>query len=299
MARLLFDRAQQMSWNGVRFPVRSLEIVGEARHHLHEYPHQSGADLEKLGRKAYVIRADAFFDEGVRTYGSLYPAAVEAIASYAEAELTGKLVTPQAGSIQAYCAKWPRRWTADVRSGETMALEWVEDQAITDLDVFTSGPTVDMLDDLTTKVIAFKYLDPSIPFDLFDALRDLVNSVLSIRDQVDLQVSLFAAKLEGIKDMIGQIDRALTTPLGWPIVQALADLWNAADTLANDVSGGALAIRSFVVPRLMDIMQVARLVFGRTDKAMDLLQLNAVDDALAIPAGTSLRYIVDPGQVTV
>lgn len=297
MAKLRFDRAQKMSWNDIPFPVRSLEIVGAARHHLHEYPHQPGADLEKLGRKPYIVRATAIFDEGIRGYGQLYPDAIEQIMTHAEEELTAKLVTPQAGSIQAYMTSWPRKWTADVRSGETMDLEWVEDQAVVDLSVFGSAITMNMLDDLYTTVVILAPTAPEVPKSLWDMLKDAVNSVLAFKDQLELQANLFAAKLEGLKDLIGQIDAFITQPIGYQVVQALADLWNAADSLVNDVAGGKLSLRSFTVPKLMDAMQVAQLIFGRTDRAMDILQMNAVDDALAIPAGTVLRYVADPGTL--
>lgn len=297
MPKLFFDSAQTASWNQVPFAVDSIEIVGGARHKIHEYPHQSGGDLEKLGRRLYTIRMHAIFDEGFtqKQYKDNYPKNIEAIMSYAEAELTAALVTPQAGTIQAYLSDWPRKWSADRRSGESMDLTFVEDQDISDLDVFASRPSFSTVAALQTTVESFAFLAPEVPTNLFDQLRNAVNSVVAVRDQVELQLSLVSDKINTVEQLITQVDRAITTPVAYPLVNSLISLYNAHIRLANDISQQTLSIRTYTVPKLMSIMQVSTALFGRTDKAIDILQLNPVTDALAIPAGTQLKYLVDIG----
>lgn len=298
--KLFLDSAQVASWNGVPFVIDSMEIVGSARHVVHEYPHQGGGDLEKLGRKLYLVKMHAVFDEGFSNSGPYrqnYPKNIELIQSYAEQELTADLVTPTAGTIKAYCTDWPRKWTADRRSGESMDLSFIEDQDIVDLDVFSSQPTFASIQELHNIVINFQYLDPDVDVSLFDQLRNAVNAVLAVRDQVELQLSLLEAKILTVEQLITQIDKAITTPIAYPLVNAMIALYNAHIKLANDISQQQLAVRTFVVPRLMTIMDVSTKIFGRTDKAMEILQMNAITDALAIPAGTAIKYLVDIGLV--
>jgi hypothetical protein len=299
VAKLFLDSAQVASWNEVPFVIDSMEIIGSSRHHVHKYPHQNGGDLEKLGRELYLVRMHALFDEGFTKapYRNNYPKNIEAIMSYAEQGLTANLVTPQAGTIKAYCTDWPRKWSADRRSGESMDLTFIEDQDIVDLDVFSSQPTFATIEELHNVVVNFQYLDPSVDQNLFAKLRTAVNSVLAVRDQIELQLSLLEAKILTVEQLITQIDNAITTPIAYPLVNACIALYNAHVKLANDVTQNQLAVRTYVVPRLMTIMDVARAIFGRTDKAFDILQLNAVNDALAIPLGTELKYLVDIGLI--
>lgn len=296
---LLFDRAQKMSWNNVRFPINSLEIIGEARFKLHEYPHQDGGDLEKMGRKPYVIRVGAIFDQGILAYPNNYPAAIEAIASYAEAGKTARLVTPQAGSIDAFCTKWPRKWTADVRSGETMQLEFVEDQEVLDLDTFSSAPSLTTIGALYTKIVKWIALAPEVPPSLWDLLMNAVMAVLAMKDQLDLFIMGIEAKIQSVINIIGQIDKAITSPLAGPLVDACIGLASACASLVNDIAGGKIVVRTFKTPRRMTIADVSLILFQTTERGMELLQMNTIEDAFDIPPGTNIRYIVDTGNLAV
>lgn len=299
MAKLLFDRAQKMAWNGVRFPISSLEIVGEARYKLHEFPHQDGAELEKMGRKAYVIRCEAIFDEGILAYPGNYPNAIDAIASYAESGLTGKLTTPQAGSIDAFCTRWPRKWNADRRSGESMALEFVEDQEVFDIDTFSSGAAVNGISAVYIQVVAYSALAPEVPASWWDLLMGAINAVLAFKDQVDLFMLEIDAKIQSVINIISQIDKAITNPIAAPLVDSLVELASTCASFANDVAGNALIKRTYKVPRLMSIEDVSKAIYGTTERGMELLQMNAIEDAYAIPPWTQITYVVDTGGLKV
>lgn len=298
MTVLRLDGAPKASWDGIPFAVDSIEILGEGRYVVHEYPHQDGGDVEKMGRKLYVIRLEAIFDEGFKAYPGNYPGTIDEIVRRAEMSSSHRLVLPNAGSIVTLCTKWPRKWVAAVRSGERMALEFLEDETINDLDTFASNAgSYSTLESTYADVNRFRPLAPMVPDADWLALENGVASLLTMRDQADRRVATIEAKVLSVTQMISRIDRAITTPIAYPVIRALVGLAGAAAKLTINASPVALALRFWTVPKVMDITTVSRILYGRTDKALDILQMNAIADAGEIPAGTSIRWLPLPSQV--
>lgn len=290
MTVLRLDGAPKCSWGTDSFAVDSIEIVGEGRYVVHEYPHQDGGDVEKLGRKLYVIRVHAIFDEGFRGYPGNYPGTINKIIERAELSQSARLVLPNAGSINAFLTKWPRKWTAQVRSGEAMDLEFLEDEVINDIDTFSANASYDKVDAAMNDLARFTPLAPSVPTSLWDKLQNSVNALMVIRDRASREALLVESHVESIRMVAGQIDKFITTPIGYPVVLSLIALVDASANLLTDASPTKIALRYWTVPKAMDVLTVSRLLYGKTTRAMDLLDLNPIEDAMLIPAGFSIRY---------
>ena len=68
-------------------------------------------------------------------------------------------------------------------------------------------------------------------------------------------------------------------------IAALTARGPAFDRLRN-----VQVIDSFFVPRTMTVSEVSIAIYDDTTHALELLQLNAFDDALAIPPGTIVEH---------
>ena len=79
-------------------------------------------------------------------------------------------------------------------------------------------------------------------------------------------------------------------PMNWPVLDAVHDVWASANAVSLDALAQSLPLESFFVPRTMTVSEVSIAVYGDTTYALQLLQLNAFDDALAIPPGAIVLY---------
>jgi hypothetical protein len=79
-------------------------------------------------------------------------------------------------------------------------------------------------------------------------------------------------------------------PMNWPVLDAVHDVWASANAVSLDVLAQSRPMESFFVPRTMTVLEVSIAVYGDTTHALELLQLNAFNDALAIPPGTIVIY---------
>ena len=290
-----FDQVQRASWFGIEFPVDKIEIHGSIRLAKHEYPHADGSDLEPLGRNPYSIRMHMVFDENIESYPGNYPDALSTIRSIAENSGSGPLVIPNLGTITAICPSWGQMWTAAVLSGESADFEWIEDMAIGDtVDTFITGLTSSRAMQSHYDTLAAMRdagLVPEVSLTLWQQLDDAFNSVMRIRDRAELGALLVTARLESLVNMIGKIDRAITSPIGYQTIESLKRLWQATYQFQQDIAQKFKPPSIFTVPRLMSAADVSRQIYGDTKHAVDILGLNAISDAYAIPASTQLRYL--------
>lgn len=293
---LFFDSVQRASWAGFEFPVSEISIVGAGRLFVHEYPHADGGNLEPLGRKPYIIRMHMQFDEGNFNYPGNYPTTLDSIRFVAESGQSAKLVIPNVGSIQAFCPMWQQKWTSARRSGEDAEYEWIEDQSATLKQVFFTGiASAASMQQSSSDLESFKPkldalgVDPS----LLDKVLAGVNDVLAIRDQADLTAAIASAKIESLVTALDNLDTAITTPVGYDVLESLRRVWGATNDFATNVANNATPLSTYLVPMQMSIMDISRNIFGDTSRATDILSWNVIDDAFAVPAGQQLRYLPD------
>jgi prophage DNA circulation protein len=297
-----FDGLQACSFGGIAFPVEDVAVSGSQRHHVHEYPHTPGGALEKLGRAPYRIRVVPVFDEGIDRYDNdampLYPDRLNALQQFYENEVSANLVIPTLGSIQAFMSAFSRRMSSGLRSGERVEMEFVEDQSSRFLvqDMIRSDTANDLslkADALTEAATRAGFFDAVA--DVFNKITEIANDVLAIADTAEFYGNYAAGKLATLSTLIQQADARVTylqSPENWLVLEALKDLGASAKGLYDTVVGENYRPRYFQVPRLMTIQEVSLAIYGRTDMAIDLLQMNAIEDSMAIPQGTQIRWIL-------
>ena len=293
-----FDRFPPASFNGTKFPVADVELKGGLRDHVHEYPHSPGGTPEKEGRKLYEITFTVIAQDTLAKYPRFYSDVLPAFRGVFESQLTADLVVPNVGTIQAYCVDWTQKASGKSRSGESVVWHFREDMPPDDLDAFimsvsTSANLAGGVTNLGSAVDAAKTKNGLTQF--LNKLGDLIakaNDVLSYKDAGDLYGNVLEAKLLGVADLCRQIDRLpqAADPTNWRCVYAMADILKAARDAITDLDSKKQKLQVFSTPALMSISDVAKALYGDASRGMDILRLNAIEDAFAIPRGTSVRY---------
>ena len=297
-----FDKLQPFSFAGHKFPYKSYSIRGGIRDHVHEYPHSPGGAPEKLGRKLYEIQVNGIFleekamqaSQRARYGAQLFLAQVNGLRALFEDQVTDSLVIPHVGSIKAYAIGWEEKADTRNRSGIEVDMTFREDQeGAFVFEVLQLGPTtlperVDTLDDVRARLYAGRQ-EPS----LFAQINTVANSLLAIKDQNDLYGSLIASKIYSLSALLGRVDTEvddMNDPDNLELLEAVHALWDAVNQLGNDMQSKSVDLRNFTVPLLMSVTDVSNAIYGNASKATDIMQLNALENPMAIPAGTSVRY---------
>lgn len=274
--------------------MQAVRVIGGLRDHVHEYPHVPGGDPEKLGRKLYVIEFDSVFFNEAQAYPNLWPQRLKSLRDLFEAEITAELMIPTIGPIQAYAFDWDQEYTpTKMLNGERTRFRFREDQESAFLAQRLVSIRVESLATLSGN-FAIKADEHGIERPFTDELLAAVNSVLAIHDQAELFGQLLANKIQNVADLCREFDQrisAFNDATSFPALEALKDLWAAANELVSDSSAGDLVFLTYTVPRLMTISQIATAIYGDSSRAVELMQINPIEDAFAVPPGEKLRYV--------
>lgn len=290
-----FSKLQRAGFAGIQFPISSLEVRGGLRDHVHEYPHAPGGAPEKLGRKLYSIRMVGNFQATFRSYPNLWPLSLSKLRALFELQVTDDLVIPTIGTIKAYCHDWSQVATSAILSGEVATFEFYEDQSSLFLvDRLITTQAANLQTQLARMDAAAVLADfsKSPRTGLFDAISNAVNGVLAFKDTNDALGDLLVAKVLATADLCAQADRLpmMNDPRNSKLADALHDLWDTLQSQAQNIINKQSPVRIYTVPSTMAVSDVSRAIYGDTTHAVELMQLNALEDALAIPAGTKVRY---------
>lgn len=297
------DAFHKAAFDGIEFPYSTVSVKGGLRHAIHEFPHSPGGEIEKMGRRPYVISFTALMHDIPgsmleKEYPESYPTKLRRLRDKFDAELTGDLMVPTVGKISAVATTWTQTFDTHVTSGETFSLEFVEDQ-----DLATLVPAVDELggyaamieaNDLLFGLSELAKMKLAATAGLFQQINDAVTAVQGVFGQADAWSRLVEGKIQAVVNLCSFADSTLTEmqdPSNHLVVTALKDLWLASNQLAENVIESRVAIREWTTPKIMTVGQVAANRYGSTERTVDILQLNAFDDAFAIPAGTLVRYL--------
>lgn len=292
-----FDKLQRASFEGVEFPVEEVDVNGGIRDHIHEYPHADGGAPEKMGRKLYTIRMVGIFQATFLGYPKLWPEGLKKIRGMFEKQLTGDLVIPTIGKIKAYARNWNESMVARAsRSGVKATFEFVEDQegieltnTIVEADVNSLAKGYAQMD----AAMALADFEKEADIGIFDAVLNAVNSVLAVVDITEAGANLVSAKLLMLSDLCAQASNTLTAQSAKNalLISALHNLWDTSNQSAKNLVQDSAQILKFVLPTPMSISQVAVKLYGDTSRNVELLQMNPIEDAFAIPAGFHLSYV--------
>lgn len=274
-----------------------------SRHHLHEYPHAAGADIEKLGRKPYTIAITANFHDNIpgAAYVNYYPNVLNALRRLFEQETTDDLFVPTVGVFKAYCTNWSQELDYRIRSGEKTEFEFLEDEDQATLGetlgntAAALGANLDLFNaELALAAFNAQELLPNP--NIFDQITNAANTVLAYRDQAGIYDNLIASKISALNDLIGEADRSnlgLQSADNFRTLEALKDLWASTIEFASDLALTRTPVQLYKVPRLMSVSEIASAIYGNSTRTMDILQLNDFDDVFAIRANTNVQYYAD------
>jgi prophage DNA circulation protein len=284
---ILLPRA---SFQGLEFPIESCRVRGGIRDHLHEYPHSPAAANEKLGRKPYEIEMVSNFQTTFAKWPGLWPKRLADLRDLFEAEASDWLVIPSIGKMYCYCRDWDQDMTAKVLSGERATFKFIEDSQ----DQFALQKLVQInIESLPSNGQRFKQLSDGLSPkpSIFDDVLDAVNSVMAVVDQSNAYGGLVESKILALSALCKEADQRieLQSPINHQILDALHDLWASANTLLGDTQRTGGKIVPFRVPSTMSVAEVATLVYKDATRAVEILNLNPIDDAFAIPGGTQLK----------
>lgn len=288
----VLDTLAPFSFSAISFPYVTYKVSGGLRDKVHEYPHSPGGAAEKLGRRLYEVSVQAEFASNaiVPKYQGLWPDALSALRTLFEAQTTADLHVPTIGTFKAYATTWGEEVRNTKRSSVLVDLTFREDQN----QAFLVNKLVEIdRASLKTQIENFSVSleDKDYSTDLFDGIVQSANALLSIKDQIDLYGGLVASKIETLALLCDQADRQvneLDTLEFQNVRDALHDLWLSATQLEKDSRTKLAALKTFTTPMRMTINAVARAV--GVENPADVMQLNAIVDPLAIPAGMALRY---------
>lgn len=293
----VFDQLQKASFQGIVFPIESCESAGSIRDFHHIYPHARGASVELMGRNLYTFRMEANFQATFPKYPGLWPYRLQSLRKLWEEETIADLVVPTIGTIKAYCRNWSIRMEARIRSGEKVHLEFSEDQDATSLTESLISVKTQSLATATKNFDKFKALsdfqNDKKTESIFDAISNVANSFLALGDQSELAGNLISAKLQGILNLIDQADATFFSedPMNSKMLSAMKDLWDITlSTLDSIDNRHSEPLQIFIVGSTTTISVISSAIYGTADKAIELMQLNPIEDVFAIPAGTQIKY---------
>lgn len=286
-----FDTLQRAAFANFEFPVSEIEVIGGLREHVHEYPHSPGGSPEKLGRKLYEIRMVAPFHNTFKAWPKLWPETLTGLRNIYELGETHDLVIPTIGTIKAYCFAWPEKATAKARSGVEATFSFREDQSSEALvDTLIAAKSAD-ISAVAAQAVALAE-DQELPMDAFDGIQEFANDIAAIKDQADLQFDKLDAKLTALEHSVRLVQttvKDLDKPKHHKVLAKLHDIAVACIDLDEDVMKKAVPIVIYVTKTLMSVVDVSIAMYGRSDRGVEVLRLNALENPFEIPRGTALR----------
>jgi hypothetical protein len=306
MAANEFANLARTSFAGIEFPVDRYRLGGSSRVHIHIYAHVAGGDIEKLGRDLYEAEVHIPFLTSATKYmggaaGPLWPNRLATLRRLFEEETTDYLVLPSVGRIKMMCTKWDQEFDARVLNGEHATFRFVEDQStafLLDQIVNTTSKSVETTS-AKLKTLSDAMRDAEGPKEgdgIFDTIQKTANSLLAIRDQVELGGLLLAAKIEMLTSLCAEADKTVQgfqSPQNFPVLDAMKELWAATVSLGEAVLGPPTSFAFYETPARMTVTQISIAIFGTSERTTDILELNPIANAYDIPARTSIRYIPD------
>jgi hypothetical protein len=287
----ILDALPKASFAGIAFPYSKISIVGGLNHHLHTFLHRPGGEIEALGRKPYEFTFHCDFHTTMRAWARAYPDLLSSLVGLFETEVTAELRVPNVGTVRAKAIKWSRDLSARIRSGESAEFTFLEDTQNQRVQTATFGfsmAAVPIQAAVLSNAVAARGLEPG----LLDMLLDSLGELLALRDEAELVGAIVAAKAERVMNACAALDAlpVFEDPMNWPVLDAVRDVWASANTVSLDALARSLPLDSFFVPRTMTVSEVSVALYRDTSHAVELLQLNAFHDALAIPPGTIVKH---------
>lgn len=299
-----FDFQPRHKFGDVEFPSANTRVRLVFRHHVHEYPHSPGGSPEKLGRALIQVTCRVSFQATFAAYPDLYPGGMNKIFGYAAKGTTLPFTHPSRGTFPAFITNWDQEWEAKCRSGESVDIEFLEDQEASYALAATSSTTFSQAIAISAAQLAADLqaarqggfggdLTPSAGgLGVFDALQNAVNAVTALQDTATLYQNRYSAAVDQVVGLCRQIDQmdSMQDVRAWPIIDDLRAVWSLSVRLQNDLQSQQAQLKTYTVPYPQSLAQIALTLYGDASRISDLTSLNPIDDVTNVPAGTQIRY---------
>jgi prophage DNA circulation protein len=288
----------------IKFPGEQHTVNGEARHHIHEYPHTPGGYVEKLGRALYQVTIRGNFQATFPAFPDLYPNSMNTLRGYFEQETTLTLVHPTMGSFPAYIIKWTQVKEARLLSGEKVDITFLEDQSASfgvtayadaSADDTTIGPSAAQFAAVVQQVKDELAISPN-DLSLFDSIQQLSQEIGAVSDTVNLYGNNVAAKISALAGLCSSVESSFSMQdaRAWPIVDAVLTLWQSCNQSLQDIQSKRVPLDTYSVPKTQTIIDCAIDIYGDASRSTDLISLNPlIADTLNIPATTQIKFYPD------
>lgn len=303
----IFTDLQECSWRGISFPIQSIAEKGAQNLAIHTKMDRNGAQVEGTGRAPYSFSIKAYLINGLangpqETWTNLFPNTWNSLrAALGDNHSTGSLIHPLYGIIKCKTVSWENEINSDLRNGMIVTINFTE--TIDNDELVTPNPTASAQSAAINLDAYLGLLDPPLPLDLggFDSLTDLVNSITSVVDQVELASQKVQAKINRAIKTVNTINdiNAQVVKIGTDATKSLgnniATILDAKDQFLDSfyqlgqVQGVINKdIAFYDVPQNTTIGSIASTL---GNKVSDLLRLNPVTAGkLIIVRGTKIKY---------
>jgi prophage DNA circulation protein len=286
-----FDQLQTASFAGYAFPWSRLKVSCSLRDHVHVYPHAPGGQPEKLGRNLYEFHFTCPFHGTLPKYPKLWPETLASLRVIFEGGRSFDLVVPTIGTITAYCVKWDEDADARHRSGVATEFAFREDASelflVTEIIAARTAATFAARQTLDKRVS-----DAGLTDSAFAKLSAAVTALEQVKDQFEIAAYAVASKAESVVALANRVASlpVLDDPRNYLVLDAVREVHFSALRLLLDAGKATgKVVVPHTVPTTMPVSLVSKAIYGDTTHSLEILRLNAIPDALAIPGGTQLR----------
>lgn len=289
---------RRATFAGLEFPWKTISIKGSLRHHVHEYPHQPGGEIEGLGRKLYEFRFSCDFHDTFFGWSNLYPVQLGKLRRIFETEVTADLFVPNFGTIQAKAIAWDQNLVARVRSGETVEFTFLENTQNAFSIGFILGSSTAAMMPAVARLQATASAQ-GIKSGLFDDLETAVADLTKLVQAGEIVAAVAASKVKTVLNICAAIEAlpVFNKVSSYPTANANRDVWASANQINVDLLRKQQPLASYFVDHTMSITEISQAVFNDTIHAIEILQLNSLDNAMEIPAGTIVQHYALPTLV--
>jgi hypothetical protein len=289
----IVDTFTRAGFGGIQFPWTKIAIKGGLDHHVHKYIHRPGAEIENLARKPYEVKFSAELHTTLRKWQNAYPGTLAQLIALFELGETRDLAVPNyfGGTLPCKCVDWSRNLDAKRRSGESVEFTFLEDSTAQFANL--NAIFVVAAQSFAAQIASLNRLGQGLPSSsIFDKLKQAMGLYLAIESIAEVAFEYISNKLDPIIAACEALDALLffQDPKNYYLLDLIRDIWDTAVTVNLDALRRSLPMETFFTQRVMTVGEVSLEIYSNLDHAIEILQLNPIDDALAIPPGKFLRH---------
>ena len=290
------SRLQEASFDGMEFPVETVEVNGG--NDLAEFSafRRPGVDVQPTGRKAWrgtLVIPCINTASLVARYGVLFPNLAYNLVDRFTSKPIATLTLPTFGNLTAAVGAITHTSSADDRGGVRLRVEFIEHNATAAL-LFAdtaSGAPVDASS--SVPLLASTADAAGAPLSGYTPTAATISAQQTFLDQA----SRTASQTDGaFRKMLAPVEANISLPSMATLSSrdafvAALNLRAGIIALRNAVVPSAQTRSRYTVPRTMAVWEIALAVYGDASQVQTILSANTFTDATAIRAGTVVSVL--------